>query len=114
MGAIKSKGIAGEVTYAPEHFPPYEVEIKIDANHQPIVHYIIHELLHVVYSPFLTGIMDDSLEEAVIVGLDAYMFNYVKASRSRLAKWNALIEKKLAESAAALPDTPLEELVDRS
>lgn len=98
------------MTYDPEHWPPYNIDIKVDGNNQPIVRYVIHELLHVIFSPLITGTVDETLEEVFILALDGYMYDYVKLSKSRLAKWDALIEQKLGSE----PDRPLEELADRT
>jgi hypothetical protein len=48
------------------------------------------------------------------VALDGYIYEYVKKSKTRVARWTALIDKKLAEDAASKEDVPLEEQVDRS
>ena len=110
---IREEGIAARVEYDPDHFPPYDVTIEIDANNGDMVHYVIHELLHVVFSPFFAGLFDDTLDEVCVVALDQYMFQYVFRSKARFSKWTKLIEKKLAESKDDKP-VPLEELVDRS
>lgn len=101
---------AGNVTYDSD-FWPRKCEVTIDANNQPVVQFVIHELLHILFLPFL-GFADDTLEEVMICALDAYMYNYVAKSKRRLAKWNALIEQKLAEVDKGPPPT-LEEMVNR-
>jgi len=83
----------------------------VDANNTPVVHYVIHELLHVILSELVLGKFDDSLEEVMIVALDTHIFEFVSKSKSRLAKWNTLIERKLAET--PVQPRPTEELVDR-
>jgi hypothetical protein len=107
-------GVAANVEYDPDYWPPYDVTVTVDANNGNLVQYVIHELLHVVFGPLIAGSMDETLEEVVIVALEAYMIEYVKKSKTRYAKWSSLIEKKLAESLADAPAIPLEELVDRT
>ena len=110
LGTVTGK-YAGHVILD-DDWPPSKVAIRIDANNQPLVQYVIHELLHVVFDPTVTPACDETLEEVIIVALDTYMYEYVKGSKARLAKWNALIERKLA--ATEKPAVSLEELVDRS
>ena len=105
---------AGHIIYDPDHWPPFTAKIRIDANNQPIVRFVIHELMHFMFSTLFAGYMDDTLDEVCIVALDNYLYEYVKKSKTRLGKWNTLIEKKLAESEAKLKTVPLEEQVDRS
>ncbi len=111
---IREPGIAARVEYDPDFFPPYDVTIEVDANNGDLVKYVIHELLHVVFSPLFAGLFDDTLDEVCVVALDVYMFQYVSKSKVRLAKWTKLIEKKLAASIADEKLVPLEELVDRT
>lgn len=110
-GALRS--CEAHVVYDPEHWPPYDVTVTIDANQGPVVQNVIHELLHVVFSSMFVGTVDDTLEEVFILAIDTYMSDYVKKTKSRHAKWVALIEKKLAESTKDEPCT-LEEMADRT
>lgn len=77
------------------------------------MHYVVHELLHIVFYERLLGSVDETLEEVIIVSLDQFMFDYIQASKNRLSKWQALIERKLRESTPPEPKS-LAELVDRS
>ena len=94
-------------------FPPAYVHIDVDANNTPIIRFVIHELLHVVLSELVIGKFDETLEEVLIVALDGYIYEWVAKSKSRSARWTALIEKKLTENDADLEPVPLEEQVDR-
>ena len=95
-----------------DNFPPAYVHIKVDANNTPMVQFVIHELIHVILSELVLGKFDETLEEVIVVSLDSYMWAFVSNSKPRLAKWNALIEKKLAEEPVKLKS--IEEVVDRS
>lgn len=105
---------AARVKYDPDYWPPYDITITVDANNGETVHYVIHELLHVMFSPLFAGHVDDTLDEVLIVALDHYMHKYVWESKARLAKWSSLVEAKLAESIKNAPPTTLEKLVDRT
>ena len=105
---------AATVKYEPDYWPPYKVDIIVDANAGETTHYVIHELLHVMFSPFFAGIVDETLDEVLILALDGYMYEYVKQSKARLAKWSSLIEKKLAESKKDETPVPLVRLADRT
>jgi hypothetical protein len=97
-----------------DNFPPGYVKIVVDANNQPIIRYVIHELIHVVLSELVLGKFDETLEELLTVALDGYIYAWVAKSKSRTTRWTTLIGKKLAESEALhLMDIPLEEQVDR-
>lgn len=100
--------------YDPDYWPPYTVKIVIDANNGDMIYYVIHELLHVVFSPLIAPHMDETLEELVIVSFDTYVADWIKGSKVRRAKWERLIEKKIAESEAKKNPLPLAERVDRS
>lgn len=94
-------------------YPPAYVKIEIDLNNPDPVWIVVHELLHVVLSAMVLGRLDDSLEEVVILSMDKYFYDWIKASPKRLNRWKTLVEKKLAETAATLPDRSLEEMADR-
>lgn len=111
---IREPGIVARVIYDPDHFPPYDVLIEVDANNGKLVENVIHELLHVIFSPFFAGLLDDTLDEVCVMALEEYMVQYVSKSKSRLAKWTKLIEKKLVESKQDETPPSLEELADRS
>lgn len=96
-----------------DKFPPAYIKIDVDANNQPVIRFVIHELLHVVLSELVIGKFDETLEEVLIVSLDGYIYEWVAKSKSRTAKWTTLIEKKLAEADALLETVSHEELVDR-
>ena len=97
-----------------DNFPPAFVNIDVDLNNTPIIQFVIHELLHVVLSEMVIGKFDETLEEVVIVAMHEYLHQYVAKSKTRTARWTALIEKKLAEYEATLEPVPHEERVDRS
>lgn len=105
--------MAAEVEFD-DHFPPSWIKIRVDGNNQPVLQFVIHELLHVVLSELVLGKFDDTLEEVLIVALDAYMYSYVTSSKARTRKWNALLDEKFAAAHAAQPDRPLDEVVERS
>lgn len=91
------------------------MHIIVDANaSQSIVLSVVHELLHVVLSEVFIGRVDETLEEVMIVGLEAHIFRYISERKARLARWSALIDKKLAEHSDTLPAIPIEKLVDRT
>jgi len=107
----KRNGIAGYVDFD-DKFPPAYVRITVDANNTPVAQYVVHELIHVVISELVLGKFDSTLEEIVVLSLDRYIWNFISTNKSRLAKWEKLIAKKLAEHPE--PDVALEELADRS
>lgn len=94
-----------------EIFPPTNIRIKVDANTGDHIEFVIHEIVHIIYLPMHLGYVDDTLEEVNVVATGAYMSNYVHKSPKRLARWTALIEKKLREDTTPVP---MEERVDRS
>lgn len=96
-----------------DNFPPAYVNVDVDANNQPVISNVIHELLHVILSELVIGKFDDTLEEVHIVALTTYIYEWVAKSKYRTKCWSALIEKKLAETDALLETIPLEEQVDR-
>ena len=107
----KVNGIGADCDFD-DYFPPRWIKITVDANNNDNVRFVIHELLHVMLSELVLGKFDQTLEEVLVLSLDTYMWNFVKSSKVRLAKWEALIQKKLAENPSP-PDVPLEELADR-
>lgn len=94
-----------------DYFPPAYVKINVDLNNPDRVQYVIHELKHVVLSELVWGKFDETLEEVITVALDTHMYEYVKRSKARLARWEKLIEQKLAETAP--PDRPISEITER-
>lgn len=91
--------------------PPTNIQIKIDANTAPLNHMsaVIHELLHVVSDSLHAGRLADDLKEVLVLSLERHMYEYVKSSKTRLAKWNSLIERKLAENQEKLADRRADE-----
>jgi len=89
------------------------VQIEVDANNAQVERYVIHELLHVVLSELVLGKFDSTLEEVLILAYENYLWDFVSAKPSRVAKWRKLVEKKLREGPPE-PDVPLAVLVDRS
>lgn len=77
--------------------PPTNITIFIDANTDPSNHVsaVLHELLHVALYPCWVGRLSDDYLEVGMLAFEADMYQYVKRSPSRLAKWNTLIEEKL-------------------
>ena len=115
LGSVRN-GYAGHVTFA--DYPPYDkIEIRIDANNhgeeQPITLMVLHELLHVMFMEMFRCQVDGTVEEALVLGLEKMVWEYIKASPTRQAKWDRLIVKKLKESRKE-PDASYEDLVDRS
>ena len=108
----KRNGYAADCVFD-DKFPPAYVRIVVDANKNDTVWFVIHELLHVVCCEIVLGKFDQTLEEAFMLGLDNYMWDFVKSSPRRLRKWERLIQKKLAENPAE-PPIPLAAQVDRS
>lgn len=90
------------------------MKIEVDGNNQPLTRFVLHELLHVTFSELILGKFDRTLEEVMILAYEEYMWNFIQASKTRRAKWEALIERKLAEFRATQPDIPLVELADRT
>jgi hypothetical protein len=83
-------------------FPPTNIRIKVDANQQTgVVDHVgtvVHELLHIIVFPKVLGWLDESLEEALVVALDAQMMTYIRKSPARLHRWTEAINTKLKES----------------
>lgn len=95
-----------------DKFPPYKITIIVDANdYDRVVHNVEHELIHVILSELVVGKFDGTLEEVVIMALSEYMYEYIKADKKRLAKWDKLIKKKLKEGEVG--NFSLMELADR-
>lgn len=109
--AHKRNGVGASVDYD-DKFPPAYVHIIVDANNNETIKFVIHELIHVVISELIIGKFDETLEEVFVLSLETYLWNFVSANKVRLAKWNKLIQKKLAENPPEDPPS-LEELADR-
>jgi hypothetical protein len=90
---------AAFIEHKPDHWLPYKLTIYVDANKEELVPGVIHELLHAMFC-FTLGFVDDTLNEVIVSGLEAYMVAYVRASKARVSKWEVLIAKKLAEEEA--------------
>ena len=91
-------------------FPPTNIHVALDANSGDPVKLLIHELLHVVLYDMFVGRLDETLEEVIIVAYEKYIYDYVQAKPSRLAKWNRLVARRTDETN---PDIPYEEQVSR-
>lgn len=80
--------------------PPTNIAIRIDANRNPVDHVttVVHELIHIVFHTMFVGFVAEDLEEVMVLGLEVDMYNYIKKSPARLAKWNSIIATKLAEN----------------
>jgi hypothetical protein len=111
---IREPNIGARVLYDPEYWPPYDITIELDANNDALPQMVVHELLHVIFSPFIEGLVDETLEEVVIVALDVDMWKYISESPQRKRKWEAVVAKKMAAAFADAPSTPYKELVDRT
>jgi len=97
-----------------DNFPPRYVKIEIDLNnHEDIVEFVIHELMHVTLSELARGKFDENLEEVFVLSLSSYISGWVMKSPQRLKRWTKLINQKLVEAAKALEPIPLEERVVR-
>ena len=90
---------AGQVVFD-ELGPPTNIQIHVDANDDPTNHIstVVHELLHVILFTMFIGFVDDTIEEIMIVALEAELYKYIKRSKSRLTLWNDLISRKLVEA----------------
>lgn len=110
LGA-KRNGTAASCDFD-DKFPPAYVKIVVDANNNDTVRFVIHELIHVVISELVIGKFDSTLEEVLVLSLETFIWSFVSTSRPRLARWEKLIAKKLAENPAP-PNASLEELADR-
>lgn len=108
----KLNGYGADCIYD-DKFPPAYIRITVDANNNDTIASVIHELIHVALSELTIGKFDLTLEEVLILALETYIWNYVKDNKTRRARWEKLIQKKLAENPAPKPPT-LEELADRS
>lgn len=75
--------------------PPTNIQISIDANSGDHTSSVIHELLHIILYPCYVGRLDDELIEVQILGMEQFMYNYVKKSPKRVSTWSGLIQKKL-------------------
>lgn len=109
----KRNGVAADCEFD-DKFPPAYVRITVDANNNETVRFVIHELIHVTIAELVLGKFDSTLEEVVVLSLETYIWNFVSGSKTRLAKWEKLIAKKLAENPPATTPLSLEELADRS
>ena len=97
-----------------DNFPPRYVKIEIDLNnHEDIVEFVIHELMHVTLSELARGKFDENLEEVFVLSLSSYISGWVMKSPQRSKRWTKLINQKLVEAAKALEPIPLEERVVR-
>lgn len=85
--------------YRPDYWPPYEVKVEVDGNEDDTIYMVVHELVHVVFGPFLSPLMNGVLEEAMIVGESRLLSEYIQAKPARKKKWDDLIAKKFAETA---------------
>lgn len=101
LGARVDFDDTGRLTY---------IKIKVDANAGDPIQYVLHELLHVALHEMFLWRVDETVEEMIIVALDGHLYEFVKSSKQRTAKWTALIEAKLRESETP---RPVAELVDR-
>lgn len=83
--------------------PPTNITILVDANTDPLNHVsaVIHELLHVTLYPCWLGRLSEDYLEVGVLAYERDMYEWVKKSPARLAKWNALIAKKLNPEAAS-------------
>jgi hypothetical protein len=107
-------GGTGAAVDFPEYFPPKHVKIEIDLNNGPqIIPFIIHELVHVVMSELIRGKFDETLEEVLIVAWATFVSDWVMASKTRKARWQKVLDRKLVEYQATLEDVPYEEQVAR-
>lgn len=88
------------------------MKIEVDANNQNVSQFVMHELTHVIISELILGKFDPTLEEAFLLGLETFMWDFISKSPARVAKWDKLIQKKLAEN-PQLPDVPLALLAER-
>ena len=96
-----------------DFYPPRWIKIEVDANAGDPWLTVLHELIHVVFSELIWGKFDPTLEEVMILAFEHYMQDFIKKSPQRLAKWTKIIDRKIAESEALLPDRPLAELAER-
>jgi hypothetical protein len=109
----KVNGSAATVDFD-DNFPPRYVKVEIDLNnHEAVIPFVIHELVHVVLSELVLGKFDETLEEVMVVAISSFVAEWVIASPSRRTKWQKVIDRKLTETAAKLEPVPLEEQVAR-
>lgn len=83
--------------------PPTNIRIKVDANSGEAHRFVVHELLHVILYPMLFRRLDETLEEVVVVAMDAYMWSYIEKSPARHAEWAKAVKTKLNEGMEAVP-----------
>jgi hypothetical protein len=103
---------AAFIDHKPDHWLPYKLKIIVDANKEDLVSGVLHELLHAMFC-FTLGFVDDTLNEVMICGLEEYMVAYVNERKTRRAKWETLIAKKLAECEPFAEPLSLRERMDR-
>ena len=97
-GMVKREGFADW----DDIMPPTNITLLVDANTNPTSHLsaVLHELLHIALYPCFVGRLHDDYLEVSVLAFETDMYQYVKRSPARLAKWNALIEKKLTAAKA--------------
>ena len=78
--------------------PPTNITIDVDANTNPTAHVsaVVHELLHVALYPMFCGRMSDDYAEVAVLAYERDMFEYIRKSPARMARWMATIEVKLS------------------
>lgn len=106
------KPVAARVNFD-DSFPPDRIKVEIDANNMSATQLVVHELLHVVCSELVLGKFDETLEEVLILALEAHMMDHINKSKTRRTRWADAIERKLAESLATLPAVPLSVQTER-
>ena len=96
-----------------DFYPPRWIKIEVDANSGDIERSVLHELLHVVLSELVWGKFDPTTEEVIILAFEEYLWDFIPKSPARKAKWTKIINRKIAESEALLPNRSLAELTER-
>jgi hypothetical protein len=97
--------------------PPTNLLIRIDANNSEnpsdYILEVAHELTHIAFCGMVIGWLDAQLEEAVILGVEKLLTEYITSSPKRKSRWTAAIQQKLSEMAAPEPEKTLMEQTSR-
>lgn len=77
------------------------VIVIVDRDLGTVISNVIHELLHVVLHEDLENFMSGSLQEEVILAMEAHLWKYVQKSPRRLGWWRNAIKKKTVAGESA-------------
>jgi hypothetical protein len=111
---VAKRGGTGAAVDYTEYFPPKHIKLEVDLNNgAATIPFVIHELVHVVMSELVRGKFDETMEEVAIVAWAEFISSWVMASKTRRARWQKVLDRKVAEYNATLEAVPYEEQVAR-